>query len=92
MARIGFRGLYVAPFSKAWRRQVYPCNRQNSNQAFHKVNEIKSFLVSGSVNEFEMQGAYMYVLFGFAKRTGSFGLIGKSITLHLIRRNRNSLF
>ena len=29
VARIGFRGLYVAPFSKAWKRQVHPCNRQN---------------------------------------------------------------
>lgn len=35
-----------------------PATDKISNQTFHKVNEIKNFLVSGSVNGFEMQGTY----------------------------------
>jgi len=57
VAQIGFRGLYAARFSKEPREEdrSIPATDKNSNQAFHKVNGIKSFLASGLVNEFEMQ-------------------------------------
>jgi hypothetical protein len=45
-------------FLKPGEGRSTPATDKISNQAFHKVNEIKSFLVSGSVNEFEMQGTY----------------------------------
>ena len=58
MARIGFRGLYLRLFLKPEEGRSTPATDKISNQAFHKVNEIKNFLVSGSVNGFEMQGTY----------------------------------
>jgi len=45
-------------FLKPREGRSIPATDKNSNQVFRKVNEIKSFLVSGSVNEFEMQGTY----------------------------------